>query len=174
MKKQAEGKQKVQREGKGFKDWEARKLDIIKDTKTSFFAAVGRPEDFQDSDKSGLEDDSYADRKEKVPAANRRETEEPRVVKKDEERPAKKEERPVEKQEEVPVQKEEVGKQENVQKEEKQARVPSAKKEEKVEKVQGVEGQGDLGHAGTGASQDEAKTPEKSLSQSGSQGGAGQ
>ena len=192
MKKQAEGKQKVQREGKGFKDWEAKKSDIIEKTKTSFFAAMGRPEDVQDSDKSGLEDDSYADRKEKAPVADRRETAEPRVVKKEEERP-------IERQEEAVIQKEEVtAKQENaVQKEEKEVtpRIPSAKKEatpkaapaqkeekvetsqveaSQVEKVQGVEGQDDSGHAGAGPIQDEAKTPEKSLSQSGSQGGAEQ
>jgi len=66
MKKQAEGKQKVQREGRAFKEWEAKKSDVIKKTEESFFAVMGKHEEVQaDSDKSGLEEDSYVDKKEK-------------------------------------------------------------------------------------------------------------
>lgn len=67
MKKQAEGKQKVHREGKAFKEWEAKKSDVIKKTEDSFFAVMGKQEENQpaESDKSGLEDDSYVDRKDR-------------------------------------------------------------------------------------------------------------
>lgn len=64
MKKQAEGKQKVAREGKAFKEWESKKADVIKKTEDSFFAAMGKPEDnaHGDSDRSGLEDESYREK----------------------------------------------------------------------------------------------------------------
>jgi len=66
MKKQAEGKQKVQREGKAFKEWESKKSDVIKKTEEAFFAAMGKQEEHQgESERSGLED-SYVDRREKV------------------------------------------------------------------------------------------------------------
>lgn len=69
MKKQAEGKQKVQREGKAFKEWESKKADVIKKTEDSFFAAMGKPEEgaHGDSDRSGLEDESYREKSPEKP-----------------------------------------------------------------------------------------------------------
>lgn len=65
MKKQAEGKQKVQREGKAFKEWESKKSDVIKKTEDAFFAAMGKQEEQHESERSGLED-SHADRREEA------------------------------------------------------------------------------------------------------------
>lgn len=76
MKKQAEGKQKVQREGKAFKEWESKKSDVIKKTEEAFFAAMGKQEEHQgeSEERSGLED-SRADREERAAEEEERQEE---------------------------------------------------------------------------------------------------